>query len=231
MNAEPGREIIVTAALTGPIAAKADHPDLPVTPEEIASAAAGFAEAGAAIVHVHLRDEHGRPTADIQVGLGRWSDRRALRCARATLDRGWIGRAVRGAGCARRAAAADGVVERVLDDFGSGEFLNPPDQSGGSPIGWASWGSSPSSRSTTPVTSRSRSSWRAKGCWRRRAVLDRDGRARRDGGLAGELVRVVAGLPDNAVWQIVAVGRAHLSLLRSQSRWAAMPGRVSRTRY
>jgi uncharacterized protein (DUF849 family) len=36
------------------------------------------------------------------------------------------------------------------------------------------------------------------------------------GGMAASpenLVRVVAGLPNNAVWQIVAVGRAHLSLL------------------
>ena len=56
---------IITAALTGPIATKADNPALPTSPEEIASAAKEAYEAGAAIVHVHVRDDEGRPTADL----------------------------------------------------------------------------------------------------------------------------------------------------------------------
>lgn len=60
-------EAILTAALTGPIATKADNPALPTSPEEIAAAARGTWEAGAAIVHVHLRDERGRPTADLEI--------------------------------------------------------------------------------------------------------------------------------------------------------------------
>lgn len=59
--------VIVTAALTGPIATKADNPHLPTTPEEIAASARDAWEQGAAIVHVHLRDEAGRPTADLEV--------------------------------------------------------------------------------------------------------------------------------------------------------------------
>ena len=40
-------------------------PHLPVTPREIADAAVGAAEAGAAIVHLHARDPvDGRPTQD-----------------------------------------------------------------------------------------------------------------------------------------------------------------------
>jgi 3-keto-5-aminohexanoate cleavage enzyme len=58
---------IITAALTGPIASKADNLDLPCSPEEIAEAARGAYEAGAAIVHVHLRDADERPTADIEI--------------------------------------------------------------------------------------------------------------------------------------------------------------------
>ena len=58
---------IITAALTGPIATKADNPALPTTPEEIAAAAREAYEAGAAIVHVHLRDAEGRPTADLDI--------------------------------------------------------------------------------------------------------------------------------------------------------------------
>ena len=58
---------ILTCALTGPIADKSDNPNLPVTPEEIAQAAAGAHAAGAAVVHVHIRDENGRPTADVEL--------------------------------------------------------------------------------------------------------------------------------------------------------------------
>jgi uncharacterized protein (DUF849 family) len=56
---------IITAALTGPIATKADNPALPTSPEEIAAAAKESHEGGAAIVHVHVRDDEGRPTADL----------------------------------------------------------------------------------------------------------------------------------------------------------------------
>src|SRR4051794_25592418 len=58
---------VLTAALTGPIATKADNPNLPTTPEEIAAEAEASWHAGAAIVHVHLRDEAGAPTAELDV--------------------------------------------------------------------------------------------------------------------------------------------------------------------
>lgn len=58
---------VITAALTGPIATKGDNQNLPTTPEEIAEAARGAYEAGAAVVHVHLRDDEGRPTADLEI--------------------------------------------------------------------------------------------------------------------------------------------------------------------
>jgi uncharacterized protein (DUF849 family) len=58
---------VITCALTGPIATKADNANLPTTPEEIAAAARGAHEAGAAVVHVHVRDEQGRPTADLEL--------------------------------------------------------------------------------------------------------------------------------------------------------------------
>jgi len=58
---------VITAALTGPIATKADNPHLPTSPEEIAEAARGAYDAGAAVVHLHLRDDDGRPTADVEI--------------------------------------------------------------------------------------------------------------------------------------------------------------------
>ena len=58
---------VITAALTGPIATKADNPALPTFPEEIAAEAEAAWEAGAAVVHVHVRDECGAPTADVEI--------------------------------------------------------------------------------------------------------------------------------------------------------------------
>src|ERR671917_2268353 len=56
------RKVIVTCAVTGAIHTPSMSPHLPVTAEEIADAAVGAAEAGAAIVHLHARDpQTGRP--------------------------------------------------------------------------------------------------------------------------------------------------------------------------
>jgi uncharacterized protein (DUF849 family) len=54
--------LIVNAALTGMVPAKADTPHVPVAPEEIVADAAACAARGASIVHVHARDGDGRPT-------------------------------------------------------------------------------------------------------------------------------------------------------------------------
>jgi uncharacterized protein (DUF849 family) len=50
------RKVIITCAVTGAIHTPSMSPHLPVTPDEIAEAAIGAAEAGAAIVHLHARD-------------------------------------------------------------------------------------------------------------------------------------------------------------------------------
>jgi uncharacterized protein (DUF849 family) len=58
-------KVIITCAVTGAIHTPSMSPHLPVTPEEIADAAIGAAEAGAAIVHLHARDpKDGKPTQD-----------------------------------------------------------------------------------------------------------------------------------------------------------------------
>lgn len=55
-------KVIITCAVTGSIHTPSMSPYLPVTPEEIAEAALGAAEAGAAIVHLHARNpQNGRP--------------------------------------------------------------------------------------------------------------------------------------------------------------------------
>jgi uncharacterized protein (DUF849 family) len=50
-------KVIITCAVTGAIHTPSMSPYLPVTADEIAEAAIGAAEAGAAIVHLHARDE------------------------------------------------------------------------------------------------------------------------------------------------------------------------------
>jgi uncharacterized protein (DUF849 family) len=57
-----GKKVIITCAVTGSIHTPSMSPHLPVTAQEIADAAIGAAEAGAAIVHLHARDPRdGRP--------------------------------------------------------------------------------------------------------------------------------------------------------------------------
>jgi uncharacterized protein (DUF849 family) len=59
------RKVIITCAVTGAIHTPTMSPYLPITPAEIAEAAIGAAEAGAAIVHLHARNpSDGRPTQD-----------------------------------------------------------------------------------------------------------------------------------------------------------------------
>jgi uncharacterized protein (DUF849 family) len=50
------RKVIITCAVTGSIHTPSMSPHIPVTAAEIADAAIGAAEAGAAIVHLHARD-------------------------------------------------------------------------------------------------------------------------------------------------------------------------------
>ncbi|GAA3837450.1 3-keto-5-aminohexanoate cleavage protein [Brevibacterium ammoniilyticum] len=59
------RKVIITSAVTGAIHTPSMSPHLPVSQDEIADAAIGAAEAGAAILHLHTRDpEDGRPSQD-----------------------------------------------------------------------------------------------------------------------------------------------------------------------
>ena len=59
------RKVIITCAVTGAIHTPSMSPYLPVTGQEIAAAAIGAAQAGAAIVHLHARQlEDGAPSQD-----------------------------------------------------------------------------------------------------------------------------------------------------------------------
>jgi uncharacterized protein (DUF849 family) len=58
---------IITCAVTGNITKPEQHPGLPITPEQIARACLDAANAGAAVVHIHVRDpQTGRPSMNLE---------------------------------------------------------------------------------------------------------------------------------------------------------------------
>lgn len=60
------QKLIITAALTGSRPTKAMNPAVPYSPAEIAAAALDCWRAGAAIVHIHVRDpQTGAPSSDL----------------------------------------------------------------------------------------------------------------------------------------------------------------------
>ncbi|MDX1576240.1 MAG: 3-keto-5-aminohexanoate cleavage protein [Kiloniellales bacterium] len=58
--------VILAVAPNGARKTKADHPALPMTPEEIAATAAQCRDAGAAMIHLHVRDPEGRHSLDVE---------------------------------------------------------------------------------------------------------------------------------------------------------------------
>src|SRR4051794_30337050 len=56
--------VVVVVAPTGAEVTRAQQPALPHTPEEIADAALRSAEAGASLVHIHVREPDGMPSAN-----------------------------------------------------------------------------------------------------------------------------------------------------------------------
>lgn len=57
---------IITVATTGAFPTKKDNPNIPLTPKEIAQDVYECWQAGAAIAHLHMRDDEGRGTMDIE---------------------------------------------------------------------------------------------------------------------------------------------------------------------
>lgn len=72
-------ELIITVAPNGAYKQAADHPALPLTPASLAATAKQCCEAGAAMLHLHIRDAAGRHTLDVA------GYREALRAVRAAV--------------------------------------------------------------------------------------------------------------------------------------------------
>ncbi len=121
-------KLIITVAVIGAEVTKADNPALPITPEEIAEETHRAYLAGASMVHLHVRDEEGKPTQDTGVF------RKAMDLIRARCDiilQVSTGGAVGMTGEERVKPISLGPEMASLTcgtvNFGGGVFWNPPD--------------------------------------------------------------------------------------------------------
>ncbi len=118
---------VITVATTGPIATKADNPALPTTPEEIAAEVEAAYQAGAAVAHIHLRDEAQRPTADLAVAR-QVMELIARRCPILVQLSTGVGLDVPYEDRARLVELRPrmATLNPCSMSFGAGEFRNPP---------------------------------------------------------------------------------------------------------
>ena len=60
-------KVFISCAVTGSGDTASKHPDLPKTPKQIATASIEAAKAGAAIAHIHVREEDGTPSRRLEL--------------------------------------------------------------------------------------------------------------------------------------------------------------------
>jgi 3-keto-5-aminohexanoate cleavage enzyme len=206
--------VVITVAPTGPIATKNDNPALPTSPEEIADAVADAYAAGAAVAHIHLRDEEQRPTADLRIAervVGLIGDRCPILIQLST-----------GVGLTVPFEERERLVElkpamATLNPcsmtFAGGEFRNPPADVRRLAARMRDLGIKPELEiyDTGHLDE----------CLRLRdeGLLDGDLQFSIVMGVRGgmaatpqNLMALVPRLPEGAIWQIIAIGRANLQL-------------------
>jgi 3-keto-5-aminohexanoate cleavage enzyme len=205
---------VLTAALTGPIATKADNPNLPTSPEEIAADAEAAYAAGASIIHVHLRDAEQRPTADLDIA------RRTVALIQERCDA--LVQLSTGVGFGvpfeDRAALVElrppmATLNVCSMTFADGEFLNPPDRVRALASRMRELGVKPELELYDT------------GHLDMALQLHREGLFVEPlqfsivlgvrGGMAAtaeNLMHFVRRIPPGSVWQVIAIGRAHLPL-------------------
>jgi 3-keto-5-aminohexanoate cleavage enzyme len=67
MSSNLSNKVIVTVAQTGAITNKKLNPNVPEQPDEIAASALACYNEGAAVIHIHARDENGENTSNVEV--------------------------------------------------------------------------------------------------------------------------------------------------------------------
>jgi len=207
--------VVITVAPTGPIASKADNPDLPTQPAEIAAAVEHVYRAGAAVAHIHLRDAADRPTADLDVAR-RTMDLIAERCPILIQLSTGVGLGVEFADRARLVELRPrmATLNPCSMSFGASEFRNPPADVRRLAARMLDLGVKPELEIYD--------TGHLEACLRLRDEgLLGDGRPQFSivlgvaGGMAAtpdNLLMTVRRLPSDAIWQVIAIGRANLTL-------------------
>lgn len=207
--------VIVTVAPVGPIATKQDNPHLPTQPEEIAEAVVDAYEAGASVAHLHFRDANDEPTAD-PVIASRTIDLIKERCPILIQVSTGVGFRVP---FADRAAIIElrpsmATLNPCTMTFGTGVFENPPEGVRRLARRMRELGIKPELEIYD--------SGHLDECLRLRdeGVLDPEGMQFSlvlgvRGGMAAtpeNLLTMVNRLPQDAIWQVIAIGRENLRL-------------------
>ncbi|GAB5894326.1 3-keto-5-aminohexanoate cleavage protein [Mycolicibacterium mageritense] len=207
--------VVITVAPTGPVASKADNPHLPTQPDEIAAAVAQAYRAGAAVAHIHVRDARDRPTADLAIA------RRTMQLI--TEQCPILIQLSTGVGLdvpfEQRAALVElrprmATLNPCSMSFGTGEFRNPPHEVRRLAARMQELGVKPELEIYD--------TGHLEACLRLRdAGLLGDGPLQFSivlgvtGGMAAtaaNLVTMVSRLPEDAIWQVIAIGRTNLQL-------------------
>jgi 3-keto-5-aminohexanoate cleavage enzyme len=206
--------VILTVAPTGPIATKADHPGLPTQPEEIANAVADAHAEGATVAHLHFRDQDDRPTASLDIAR-RTMDLIRERCDILIQVSTGVGLDVPFEDRERLLGLNPemATLNPCSMSFGAGEFRNPPD-------GVRRMAATMIERGIRPeleiydtghldMCLRLRDEGLLVGLLQFSVVLGVQG------GMAAtpaNLALIHDRLPDDAVWQVIAIGRENLRL-------------------
>ena len=119
---------IITAALTGPVATKADNPGMPGTVAEIAADAKAAYDAGAAVIHIHLRDDDGNMTVDLDVARRTVEAVRAICPGIVQLSTGGLAFTYEDRMKMVESRPAMATLNPCTMTFATGEFRNPPKQ-------------------------------------------------------------------------------------------------------
>ena len=206
---------VITVAPTGPIASKADNLALPTQPHEIADAVHEAYLAGAAVAHIHLRDTDDQPTADL--GIARTTmDLIAERCPILIQISTGVGLSVpfeeREALVELRPRMA--TLNPCSMSFGAGEFRNPPADVARLARRMQELGVKPEleiyDTGHLDVCLRLRDADLLGDAPLQFSIVL--GVAGGMAATADNLVSMVRRLPANAIWQVIALGRANLEL-------------------
>ncbi|WP_067428890.1 BKACE family enzyme [Nocardioides jensenii] len=205
---------VITVAPTGPIARTADNPHLPVTPEQIAEQVSAAYNEGASVAHLHFRDENERPTADLDIA------RRAVDLIKERCD--ILIQLSTGVGLGVPFEARAALVELAPQmatlnpcsmTFGGSEFSNPPEDVRRLAARMQELNVKPElevyDTGHLDMALRLRDEGLLDGPLQFSIVLGING------GMAAtpeNLQLMASRMPEDAIWQVIAIGRANLQL-------------------